>query len=335
MTTTKRRSGMTLMEVLLAMAIFLIGSVSLVGLFVTASALHADAMNRRRAAFIADELLAEVRSLRFREVFAKTTLSGTVNVADTTIPVLAVYANNLTPANQGSDFDFYPVHYLLNAATTPVPRLSGPILIEGEGGAPGVPREWAWYDGIWPATNTFNPVARGLWGTGPVTLAHWPTGSSPPPAPRVLQPRSWRFVLNAPLANNASTVQVKGDPTVAPAAPPTGYIVIDEEWMPYASCTPTAPGEGRFNVAQNTNGVYERGWGGTGPSTGVGVTHLAGTPVTVAREHPFYPGFYYTVQFYPADATGASSQVIISVGYGNANLFRVHTFHTIYTPTSY
>jgi hypothetical protein len=118
---------------------------------------------------------------------------------------------------------------------------------------------------------------------------------------------------------------VWGDPTSAPAAPVSGYIVIDEEWMPYASRDANG-----FTVALDNNGVPYRGWGGTKAAA-----HSFGTPVTVAREHPFYPGFYYTVQFYPTDATGSSAQVIITVGYGNPNFFHVHTFHTIYTPTSY
>jgi len=318
---------MTLMEVLLAMAIFLIGSVSLVGLFVTASALHADAMNRRRASFIADELLAQVRTLRFREVFAKTRIAAPGDAGPT------VSADAVTPdvLNQGADFNTYPIHYLLDPTTGLAGRGWGPILLEGQGGVNPVPREWAWCNLLNPAGPSFTLVDRGLWGTA----------SNPHPLrSRILQPRSWRYVLDLPnqpgpvpgaLTANAGVIPVRGDPTVAPAAPTSGYIVIDEEWMPYASRAAAG-----FTVADlNNNGVPDRGWGGTGPRTELGVVHLAGTPVTVAREHPFYPGFYYTVQFYPADATGASAQVIITVGYGNPSFFRVHTFHTIYTPTSY
>jgi hypothetical protein len=309
---------MTLMEVLLAMAIFLIGSVSLVGLFVTASALHADAMNRRRASFIADELLAEVRSLRFREVFAKTRIAVGGD-AGARITVDAVYPDVL---NQGADFATYPVHYLFNAATSAGTRTSGPILLEGQGGATPVPREWAWYDGWNIASRYFDPVTRGLWGTAATTHAD---------TSRILQPRSWRYVLGPPgpgagtINATVGTIPVWGDPTSAPAAPVSGYIVIDEEWMPYASRDANG-----FTVALDNNGVPYRGWGGTKAAA-----HSFGTPVTVAREHPFYPGFYYTVQFYPTDATGSSAQVIITVGYGNPNFFHVHTFHTIYTPTSY
>ncbi len=327
MMNVRSRSGMTLTEVLLAMAIFLVGSVSLVGLFVTASALHADAMNRRRAAFIADELLAEVRALPFRDVFAKTNLAAAVAPADAAITVDAVRPD---ATYQGALFSSFPANYLLNPSTDPNNPIAnnrdavgGPLLLEGSGADA---REWAWYTSA--AGNTFTLYTpRGLWGTA--------SGTHLAPA-RVLQPRSWRFVLETPLTNNAATLTVRGDPTVPnPATPPSGYIVVDEEWMPYTNCATGAGGTGTFNVRTNAAGVPQRGWGGTGPQAGLGVAHLAGTPVTVAREHPFYPGFYYTVQFYPADATGASAQVIITVGYGNDNLFRAHAFHTIYTPTSY
>jgi len=314
----RSRSGMTLLEVLLAMTIFLIGSVSLMGLFVTASALHADAMNRRRASFIAEELLAEVRALHFREVFAKTNVDGpSGGDAGGTV---TVFATGPTEFRQGALFSTFPAHYLLNPITDPnaavqiADRTSGPILLEG-GGA--VEREWAWASYSTVGT-TFNIAAgdRPLWGTntGPPFHAD---------GARVLQPRSWRFVLDQDLAVNDTTVAVRND-TTAPQPPASGYIVVDEEWMPYASFASGDPGS--FTVAD----VSRRGWGGTRAAA-----HLAGTPVTVAREHPFYPGFYYTVQFYPTDAMASSAQVIVTVGYGNQNYFRVHTFHSIYSPTGY
>ena len=74
----------------------------------------------------------------------------------------------------------------------------------------------------------------------------------------------------------------------------------------------------------------DRGWGLTEV-----VYHRAGTPVTVAREHPYYPGYYYSVQFYPVSSNGAESQVVISVGYGNQQHFRVHTLRTVYSPTTF
>jgi len=71
-----------------------------------------------------------------------------------------------------------------------------------------------------------------------------------------------------------------------------------------------------------------RGWADTGA-----IAHPPGTPVTVAREHPYYPGFYYTLQFYPTDATGQEAHVVISVGYGTPERFRVHTFRSIFAPS--
>ncbi len=63
---------MTLLEVLLTLAIFLVGSVGIIGLFVAASVLHKDAVDRRTAAYIGETLLAHVQAQPMREVFAKT-----------------------------------------------------------------------------------------------------------------------------------------------------------------------------------------------------------------------------------------------------------------------
>ena len=65
---------MTLLEVLLTLAIFLVGSVGIIGLFVAASVLHNDAVGRRTASYIAETLLANVQAKPMHEVFAKTTL---------------------------------------------------------------------------------------------------------------------------------------------------------------------------------------------------------------------------------------------------------------------
>ncbi len=68
---------MTLLEVLLTLAIFLVGSVGIIGLFVAASVLHKDAVDRRTAAYIGETLLAHVQAQPMHEVFAKTTILDT------------------------------------------------------------------------------------------------------------------------------------------------------------------------------------------------------------------------------------------------------------------
>ena len=70
------RRGMTLLEVLLTLAIFLVGSVGIIGLFTAASVLHKDAVDRRTAAYIAETVLAHVQAQAMHEVFAKTTISN-------------------------------------------------------------------------------------------------------------------------------------------------------------------------------------------------------------------------------------------------------------------
>jgi Tfp pilus assembly protein PilV len=311
------RSGLTLMEVMLAMAIFLIGSVSIIGLFVAASVLHADAVNRRTASFIAEELLAEVNAKPFCEVFAKTALGADCAAAGN-IQGQAVTAD---VDHQAANFDRWPL-----PEDQTVTRLQGPILIEGETGAPGVPSEWAWYTNLNNANPIF-PLAvgnRGLFGT---------PASAHSAGQRILQPRTWYYVLSQGLVGLPGAlvpppgpVAVYGDVAQPSTNPPPGgaFLVVDEEWMEYDSL-----GAGQFNL-RVLDGKVRRGVGDTAI-----VAHKAGTPVTVAREHPRYPGFYYTVQFYPVNATGAESEVIVSVAYGKDARFRVHLFPSIYNPAKF
>lgn len=297
------RAGLTVLEVLIALGIFLLGSVSIVGLFVTASVLHADATARRTVAFIAESTLAEIKARPFRETFAKTRI---VNDLGNSITVQAVEANY---NSQAANFHLYPKP--VQAA-----RHSGPILIRSE---------WAWYQVL--GLDSFDSLDRNLWGT---------TGGPHAPFARVLQPRSWYYVLDNDLVgpddpnfNTTSSLTVRGEPDSLPSdatslgAPSSAYIVIDEEWIRYTS---------RHNDSFD--------WADPSEQRGVGdssaAAHRAGSPVTVAREHPRYPGFYYMVQFYPVNATGAESKVIVSVAHGSeAKLRRAFFFHTIYSPSRY
>ncbi|MHC4481641.1 MAG: type IV pilus modification PilV family protein [Planctomycetota bacterium] len=324
------RAGMTVMEVLLSLAIFLIGSVGVIGLFVTASVLHAEASNRRTASFIANELLAQVKGLRLREVFAQTNV-----FSDPGGDVLAerVYANI---DHQSAAFDQYPILNLFFPLRDgqETDRDEGPILIGSE---------WIWYTGLLPIdddSEQFTGCSRGLWGT---------TAASHSAGDPILQPRTWFYVVDDQdlvnagwqnLAADAGVVVVRGDPTSFPndpggandGAPPQGYLVIDEEWFRYASRSYNAvDGVGTFIFSDlNNDGLPDRGWGGTEQ-----VEHKCGTPVTIAREHPFYPGFYYTVQFYPLNPNVTAAQVVVSVAYRTGNLFRTWFFRGIYTPSKF
>ncbi len=334
------RSGLTLLEVMMALGIFVVGAVSIVALFMTASILHVDANNRRKAAFIAGDLLAQTRAMRFRDVFARTQLvtdTGTDINADTVVA---------DPVHETAYFSLYPffdVFFPLRTGQDPL-RTEGPILIQGD--PPSVPpvepgdpdvREWAWCsswtdgDPTDPAVaDTFVIVVgdRGLWGT-----VAPPAGQSHNAGVAILQPRTWLYVLDDPgVLPTDVMIPVRGNPLAYPSdpvglndgAPNDGYIVIDEEWMSYASRDAAS-----FTVGDLDNdGLPDRGWADTGA-----IAHAAGTPVTVAREHPYYPGFYYTLQFYPTDATGQEAHVVISVGYGTPERFRVYTFRSIFVPS--
>ncbi len=333
------RSGLTLLEVLIAMGVFLIGSVGIVALFVTASVLHSDASDRRKAAFIADELLDQVNALRMRDVFAVTAL--TLDQIPNPFPNIEAAAVTPDQSHYGALFNQYPLCHLfwpLQPGQSAV-RSAGPILIDGDT-VSGSGSEWAWYT-VPPAPppNEFVIAAtdRGLWDDD-----QWVTAGllHSEPGVRILQPRTWFYVVadqdavlagDQPLLPAAAGVIVRGNPLNLPVgppagAPPQGYIVIDEEWMPYDGRDGTS-----FSVADLDNdGNADRGWGRT-----MAVAHNAGTPVTVARPHPYYPGFYYTVQFYPVNATGTEAHVVVSVGYGTVERFRVDTFRSVYSPAKF
>lgn len=334
-----RRLGMTLIEVMLALAIFLIGSVSIVGLFVAASTLHADAANRRVASFIAEGMLSEVQSMRMRTVFAKTTLFSPFLDTDTDAYVDAAEPD---ASRQAASFGTYPMHPLFDLrddpSDDPLDHDEGAVLIEGEDA--GTPTEWAWYTG-WDADGdptTEDTLAfvlatgRWLWSSTGLSGAH-------ADGRRVLSPRTWYYVLDADVAaydppsdgstTPAVTLQLccEQDPTDLPSP---GYLVVDEEWMRYGTDSSVAS---TFNAGTHSGTLHVaadmRRHGQEDTAAGF---HRAGTPLTIARECPTYPGFYYAVQFYPVNATGSEAHVIISVGYGSDQRFRVHTLRSIYTP---
>jgi hypothetical protein len=320
------RSGLTVMEVLIALGVFMLASVGIVGLFVTASVLHADAINRRTTSMIAESLLAEVKGTPLRSVYAKThvhpgPLGGPGDTGGT------IYVDSLEPEPEYQAADFY--HFPLAAGWDV--RITGFLLVEGADGAALVPDELVYYENVntqpLPSPDSFTTLTRDILVAG---------GGVHPDGSRVLQPRTWNFCIsdgdiataaNDPLEETGSEFDVY-DASPAGWPPDEGYLVIDEEWMPYLWDAVNA----RFIVRDLDNdGNPERGAGDTTPAQ-----HDVGAPVTIAREHARYPGFYYTVQFYPANATGAESKVIISVAYGRGErLRRAHFFHSIYTPATY
>ncbi|MHC5034743.1 MAG: type IV pilus modification PilV family protein [Planctomycetota bacterium] len=339
------RAGMTVLEVLLSLAIFLIGAVSILSLFVAASVLHAEATNRRTASFIANELLAQVKSMRFREVYARATVVTDEYDglgADDNVVADAVTADVLY---QSANFNRYPRTDLFypEQEEADAVRSMGPILIGSE---------WMWYTGL-TGDVQFDILVpdRGLWGTSPSVHS---AGN------RILQPRTWHYVVDEEvhgreddgldgIIGNAdddldgdgdpeedwlevTEASVKGDPTSQPSAPTQGYLVIDDEWVRYDGRDfDGATDLGTFTFSDfNNDGAPDRGWGGTEIRR-----HMPGTPVTVAREHPYYPGFYYTVQFYPVNTTGSESHVVVCVAYRTGTLFRVRTFRSLFAPTKF
>ncbi len=307
----------------MALGIFLLGSVSIVGLFVAASVLHADAINRRTASFIGEELLAHVRTMRLRDVFATTDLAAGIGAGD---PVIRVGATEATSESgtRGANFHRYPFFPwpFENAESGFAPygpdRSVGPILID---------QELIWYTGRPSGADQFTGCARGLRGDGD---GHAEEAD-------ILQPRTWYYVLAGPLpappaaAPSDTQLSVYGDPSDTtsghpPPVPTRGYIVLGEEWIRYTGTAwDSATDRGEFS------------WEDEDASRGAGdteaVAHPAGTPVSVAYEHPRYPGFYCSVQFYPSNTAGSQARVLIGVGYGTPERFRLHSFHTIFTPT--
>lgn len=59
----KHNAGFTLIEILVAMAIFLIGSSSIWGVVSTSVAMHRDSIDEQKIAIMADSIIAELRSV--------------------------------------------------------------------------------------------------------------------------------------------------------------------------------------------------------------------------------------------------------------------------------
>jgi prepilin-type N-terminal cleavage/methylation domain-containing protein len=311
----KRRAGMTLLEVLLTLAIFLVGSVGIMGLFVAASVLHKDAVDRRTAAYIGETLLAQVQAQPMHDLFAKTTFNAAP--AGNNLPVAATNTGGFRTTGGA---------VIVNAgsALSPIANFGPPLPT---------------WDGSYPEPIQF-PIlinSEQQWVTeittaNEFTLSAGTTQTEPAP---VLQPLTWGLIYSGysppvppvPGPYQAPTISVQAA-SGAGGIPGQGYLVIDQEWVRY-----TAYNAGVFTVYddQNTAATVEgRGWGQTTPTA-----HNVGTPVTVAQPYPGYPGFYYTVQYYPVNATGAEAHVIVTVGYGPQTRFRVVEFEGVYTPSQY
>jgi len=300
------RAGLTLMEVVLALAIFMVGSVSVIGLFVAASLLHTDAVNRRTASFIAHEVLAEVAAAPSGNVFARTRLTADFAIGD---PWLWVAAVDPTISSPNADFA----------------DSQGPLLVGSE-------LFWYAFQDTGTVPPRFGTLTPGLYDATPTDHAV---------AEHVLQPLTWHYILDQDIARDIpDTDRDYDDPTlqvdfnvnwtVDPEGPngldlPV-YAVVGQEWMRISeiplnnTTTHTATlrvlEDDRRQGQEETDAVY----------------HRYGVPVTIAREHPRYPNFYYTVQFFPVNSSGAESAVVVSVGYGPRGRFRTHFLRSTYTP---
>jgi hypothetical protein len=294
---------MTLLEVLLTMAIFLVGSVGIIGLFVAASVLHKDAVDRRTASYIAETLMAKVQATPLRDIYAKSRIYP-VPPGDPLGPRIAVYSVRANANNQAAGFPG-----------------NGFVLLEGGGG---VPDELAWYGALYWAVGFPQPYEE--FGQ-PLTRNIVGGGGAHPDNSDVLAMKTWVNCLTAPITAADTTFVAYGQGSWL--LPSQGYLVIDKEWMPYSKAFNGTWDQ--YTVRDlNSDGVADRGFGRT-----TAAPHNQGAPVMIAKEFPGYPGFYYTLQYYPVNATGAESRVIVSIGYGPETRFRTETFEGVYTPNQY
>lgn len=311
----RSRAGLTLIEVMIALGVFLVGAVSVAALFVTATGLHTEAIRRRTASFIAQQLLADLQTQPMRQIFARTQLDGAITDSDAFIDV-----DGTAPGidDQDPTFNLWPL-----PADQDVNRNSGPLLIN---------REWIWYENRTISPPEFRDCDRGMWHS---------YADPHDDEDVVLQPRTWIYVVadqdpggtNHDMEADAPGVTVDGDPIAHPPGqePGTpGYVVIDEEWIRYIGTNGSA-----FTWPDPNNASLPLE-GARGQGETEATAHRMGTPVTVAREHSDYSGYYYTVQYYPLNPSVSRAKVIVSVAYGTATqLQRAYFFHTTYTPTQY
>jgi len=301
------RAGLTLMEVVLALAIFMVGSVSVIGLFVAASLLHTDAVNRRTASFIAHEVLAEVAAAPSGNVFARTRLTADFIRGDSWLWVAAV---DPTISSPNADFA----------------DSQGPLLVGSE-------LFWYGLQDTGTVPPRFGTLTPGLYDTIDTDHAV---------AEHVLQPLTWRYILDEEIDSDipGGAGRDYDDPTaevtfnVAWTVDPEGpngldlpvYAVVGQEWMRISEITANDTGTHIATLRVLEDDRRQ------GQEEADAVYHRRGVPVTIAREHPRYPGFYYTVQFFPVNSSGAESAVVVSVGYGPRGRFRTHFLRSTYTP---
>ncbi|HUT59587.1 MAG TPA: hypothetical protein VNA25_17190 [Phycisphaerae bacterium] len=199
----RARAGMTLVEVLMGMALFMVGMTGIIALFATATRLHYEGSARRTATWIAESTLAEVRMQPGANLYAKTELTDPVTASDTALPVVATVPDGDNPRAQFQRWPWWTRDFTDS-------RRAGMLLVGGE---------WMWSDAL--TSDSFDDLERGVWGSAQAHAA----------GTRVVQVREWVLAYRDMPARDR--LEVYGDPTALPI-PAQGYVEVERTWMQYS-----------------------------------------------------------------------------------------------------
>ena len=324
----RERAGMTLVEVLMALAIFMLGAVGIIGLFATATRLHYDAGQRRIASFVLDSTLAEVQKQPLAAYYAETKLiadatagSSTLDV-DSTFPYVDVVLDQDNPQAQFQRWPWWTQDFTDS-------RRTGMLIVGGE---------WIWSDGL--SAHEFNTLTRGLWG---------PPGGHPAGS-KVRQVREW--VLAYRDMPTRFRLECLGRPTDLPI-PAQGYLEVEGTWMEYSGFDDTGfdivaqpdvrglvllPG-GQMASTDTRDGLPDRSVGGTPeplPNPNPAGGALRPVAVNVARPVDGYDHCWGVTSLMPTTNYTVGTRVRMSVGMEQAGRLRnVWATEFVYFPEHY